>query len=146
MSAAVHEREDIIRTVLHTYRRIAVVGMSRNPEKAAYGVPAFLARQGYIIYPVNPHAETILGRKAYARIRNIPDPVDIVQIFRPSDQVLPFVEEAIERARTRGDVRVIWLQEGIRNEEARRRAEAAGLIFIQDRCMMQEWLRFHARA
>ncbi len=144
MSVPVHDVDDIIRTVLHTYRRIAVVGMSRNPEKAAHGVPAFLARQGYIIYPVNPHADTILGRKAYAHVRDIPDPVDIVQIFRPPDQVLPIVEEAIERARTRGDVRVIWLQEGIRNEEARQRAETAGLIVIQDRCMMQEWLRIHA--
>ncbi|GBC83806.1 hypothetical protein HRbin11_00224 [bacterium HR11] len=133
--------DEVIRHILQTYRHIAVVGMSRDPSKAAYGVPAFLMRQGYVIYPVNPHAGEILGRRAYARILDIADPVEVVQIFRPSDQVLPFVEEAVQRSQTRGDVRAVWLQEGIRNEAARALAEAAGLLFVQDRCMLQEWLR-----
>lgn len=136
--------DEVIRHILQTYRRIAVVGISRDPSKAAHGVPAFLLRQGYVIYPVNPQADEILGRRAYARILDIADPVEVVQMFRPSDQVLPFVEEAVQRSRTRGDVRAVWLQEGIRNEAARALAEAAGLLFVQDRCMLQEWIRLHA--
>jgi uncharacterized protein len=136
--------DEVIRHILQTYRHIAVVGMSRDPRKAAYGVPAFLMQQGFVVYPVNPHADEVLGRRAYARLLDVPDPVEVVQIFRPSDQVLPFVEEAIRRAQTRGDVRAVWLQEGIVNEAARALAEGAGLLFVQDRCMLREWLRLQA--
>ncbi len=135
--------DEVIRHILQTYRSIAVVGMSRDPSKAAHGVPAFLLQRGYEIYPVNPQVDEILGRRAYARLSDIPDPVEVVQIFRPSDQVLPFVEEAVRRAHTRGDVRAVWLQEGIVNEAARALAEAAGLLFVQDRCMLREWFRLH---
>lgn len=119
------------------YRRIAVVGMSRDPEKPARKVPEFLLRKGYEVIPVNPHADAILGRRAYPSLRAVDVPVEVVEIFRPAGDVPSIVDEAVAR----GDVRVIWMQEGIRHPEAAERARRHGLKVIEDRCMYKEYVR-----
>lgn len=113
---------------------IAVVGCSTTPTKAAHGVPKYLHEHGYEIWPVNPGADEIFGRTAYDDLGAVPDGVDVVQIFRPSEEVADIVESALERE----DVSVIWTQLGIRDDEAAARAEAAGLRVVQDRCMKVE--------
>lgn len=114
-------------------KNIVVVGMSKNPEKAAYYVPKYLADKGYDIIPVNPTAEEILGRKCYHDISEVKESIDIVDVFRPSDQVMPVVEEAIRKK-----PKVIWLQEGIHNQEAEELARNAGIEVVFNRCMLAE--------
>ena len=119
-------------------KRIAVVGLSKDPTKAAHGVPRYLQRQGYKIYPVNPFGgDVLLGERVYDNIKDISDPVDLVLIFRPSNEVLPVVEEAL----TRPDVKGIWLQEGITSSAAETLCQERGILFVQDRCMYQEHVR-----
>lgn len=127
--------DDEIRQILKL-RNVAVVGMSKNEEKAANYVPRYLMQQGYNIVPVNPTAESILERKCYRSLDDVSEPVDIVDVFRPSDQVLPVVREAIKKK-----PKVIWLQEGIHNEEAERLAEEAGIKVVYNRCMLAEHQR-----
>ncbi len=119
-----------LKRILATYKTVAVVGISKNPEKPSHTVPAYLQSHGYKIIPVNPKYEEVLGEKAYPDLNSIPEPVDIVDIFRPSDAVPPIVDEAI----TLG-AKVVWMQLGIANEEAARVAEAAGLEVVEDTCM-----------
>ena len=114
-------------------KNIAVVGMSKNPEKAAYYVPKYLADRGYNIMPVNPTANEIMGKRCYHGISEVNEPIDIVDIFRPSDQVMPVVEEAIKKK-----PKVIWLQEGIHNKEAEELAGKAGIEVVFNRCMLAE--------
>ncbi len=117
--------------VLTEAKTIAVVGASKNPEKDAHRIPKYLQEHGYRIIPVNPTADVILGEKAYKSLSDVHEPYDVVDIFRPSEDVPPIVEEAI-----RGPAKVIWMQEGIRNDAAAKKAEAAGKIVVQDACMM----------
>lgn len=124
---------DEIGEILEEARTVAVVGLSRNPTKDAHAVPRFLKDIGYRIVPVNPFADEILGEKAYPRLEDIPFPIDIVEIFRPSEDVPGIVDEALET-----DARVIWMQSGIRHEEAAAKARQAGRKVIQDRCMRTE--------
>ncbi len=126
-----------VREILTTYKRIAVVGMSKNPEKEAHTVPKYLLEHGYDIIPVNPTATEILGMRAFPNLKSISREYDVVDLFRPSEEVPPFVDEAIEDGRAK----VIWMQLGIRNEEAARKAEGAGLKVIQSRCMRTEHQR-----
>ncbi len=128
--------EDEIREILTTYRTVAVVGCSTNPSKEAHTVPKFLQDHGYRMIPVNPFSEEILGEKAYDNVKDIPFSIDIVDVFRPSDQVGPVVDDALET-----DAKVIWMQLGISNEEAAQKARAAGLKVIQDRCIRKELQR-----
>lgn len=125
--------EEAIREVLETYKTVAVVGCSRDPAKDAHTVPRFLQEHGYRVVPVNPFADEILGETAYPSLKDVPFSIDIVDVFRPSDQVGPVVEDALET-----DAKVVWMQLGIRNEEAARRAREAGLQVFQDRCMRIE--------
>jgi predicted CoA-binding protein len=118
-------------------KNIAVVGMSKNPEKAAHYVPKYLAENGYNIIPVNPTTNEILGKKCYSELSDIPDHVDIVDVFRPSEQVMPVIHEAIKLK-----PKVIWLQEGIHNIEAESLAQKAGIEVIFNRCMLAEHQRF----
>lgn len=127
----------VLRDILTTYRRIAVVGMSKNPEKEAHTVPEYLHDHGYTIIPVNPTATEILGLTAYPTLRAIPGEYDVVDLFRPSPDIPPFVEEALADGRAK----VIWMQLGIRNDDAARKAEAAGLLVVQSRCMRTEHQR-----
>lgn len=117
----------------YSLKNIAVVGMSKNPEKAAYHVPKYLAEKGYNIIPVNPTADEIMGKKCYHELGEIQDSIDIVDVFRPSEQVLQVVEAAIKKK-----PKVIWLQEGIHNPEAEELARKAGIEVVFNRCMLAE--------
>lgn len=130
---------DRIRSILEKTRTIAVYGMSKDSAKTAYWVPEYLAKKGYDIIPVNPTAEVIQKRKSYPDLKSVPKRIDVVQVFRRSEEALEPVREAVARRKERGDVDVVWLQQGIRNEEARRLAEENGILFVQDRCMMHEY-------
>lgn len=127
--------DDEIRKIL-SLKNVAVVGMSKNEEKAANYVPHYLIKQGYNVIPVNPTADKILERKSYANLQDIEQQIDIVDVFRPSDQVLPVVQEAIKKK-----PKVIWLQEGIHNEEAEALAKKAGIQIVYNRCMLAEHQR-----
>ncbi|OPY08875.1 MAG: hypothetical protein A4E67_00894 [Syntrophaceae bacterium PtaB.Bin038] len=137
------ETRDTIRGILEKTRTIAVYGMSKHAGKASYWVPEYLAGKGFDIIPVNPSAGVILNRKCYPDLRSVPDRIDVVQVFRRSEEALEPVREAVARRKDRGDVDVVWLQQGIRNEEARRLAEENGILFVQDRCMYREWKMIH---
>ena len=117
-------------------KNIAVVGISKNPEKAAHYVPKYLAEKGYNIIPVNQTADKILDKKCYKEITEVPDAVDIVDVFRPSEEVLPVVREAVKK-----NPKVIWLQEGIHNSEAEDLARKAGIEVVFNRCMLAEHQR-----
>lgn len=127
--------DDEIRQIL-SLKNVAVVGMSKHPEKAAHFVPKYLTEQGYNIMPINPTADKILDRKCYSSVTEIDQPIDIVDLFRPSDQVLPFVEEAIKMK-----PKIIWLQEGIHNSEAEELARNQGIKVVFNRCMLAEHKR-----
>ena len=129
-----HTDEQIIK--FYELKNIAVVGMSKNPEKAAHYVPKYLAEKGYNIIPVNPTADEILGKKCYSELSDIPYHIDIVDVFRPSEQVMPVINEAIKLK-----PKVIWLQEGIHNVEAESLAQKAGIEVIFNRCMLAEHQR-----
>jgi predicted CoA-binding protein len=125
-----------LKRILESTRTIASVGLSSNPEKASYFVVDYLRRQGYRIIPVNPTAGEIFGEKAYPDLLAIPDKVDVVQVFRPSEDVPPIVDQAIQIG-----AKVVWMQEGVSNEAAAAKARAAGLDVVMDRCMRQTHLR-----
>ena len=128
--------DDDIRKI-YSLKNIAVVGMSKNQEKAAHYVPKYLIDNGYNVIPVNPTATEILERKCYPSLLDIPGTVDVVDVFRPSDQVLPVIEEAVKIK-----PKVIWLQEGIHNIQAEEVARKAGIpIVIFNRCMLAEHQR-----
>ena len=110
--------------------------MSKNPSKAAHYVPRYLSENGFDITPVNPSADEILGKKCYESVSDIDEDVEIVDVFRPSDEVLPFVQEAIKKK-----PKVIWLQEGIHNPEAEKLARDAGTTVVFNRCMLAEHQR-----
>lgn len=122
-----------LRKIFQNTRTIAAVGCSKDPEKAAHYVPEYLIAQGYTVIPVNPTADEILGQKCYPDLPSIGKPVDVVQIFRPSADVPPIVDQAI-----RIGAKVVWMQQGIVNEEAAQAARNAGLAVIMDHCMMVE--------
>ena len=125
--------DEKIGKILIESKTIAVVGCSRDPEKDAHRVPKYLKEQGYKIIPVNPFADEILGEKVYKNVSEIKEPVDIVEIFRPSEDCLQVVKEAIKIK-----PKIIWMQLGIKNEEAAEFAEENGIKVVMDRCMMKE--------
>ena len=124
--------EDILK-ILKESKTIVVVGCSSNPEKAAHQVPKYMKEHGYKIIPVNPNSENILNEKTYKSISEIKENVDIVDIFRPSEECLDVVKEAIKLK-----PKVIWMQLGIINEEAKKLAEENGIKVVMDRCLMVE--------
>ncbi len=125
--------------ILEKSKVIAVVGASRNPSKAAHSIPKYLKEHGYTIIPVNPMAETILEEEVYPSLDKIPAQVDIVDIFRPSEDTPKVVEEAVKLK-----PKLIWLQLGIVNEKAKEIAEKHGIPFVMDKCMKIEHMRlFH---
>ncbi len=125
-----------LRQILSEARIIAVVGLSENDEQPAYRVAHYLQQQGYQIVPVNPHATTVLGEQAYPNVTSIPFAVDIVDIFRPANEVGPSVEEAVQK-----HARVVWMQQGIRNAAAAWYAHNAGLQVVMNHCIHQEHQR-----
>jgi len=124
-----------IRDIL-SLKRVVVIGMSKNPSKAAHSVPKYLSNNGFEITPVNPTTDKILGKKCYNSVLDVDGSIDVVDIFRPSDDVLPFVKEAIKKK-----PKVIWLQEGIHNSEAEDLARKEGITVVFNRCMLAEHQR-----
>ena len=119
--------------ILNSCKVVAVVGLSPNPDRPSNDVAAYLKKQGYRIIPVNPKSEEILGEVCYPDLSSIPEPVDVVDIFRRSEEVLGVVEQAIKIK-----ARAIWMQEGVINEEAAAQAKDAGLLVVMDKCMLKE--------
>jgi uncharacterized protein len=123
--------------ILERYSNVAMVGLSSNPYRPSHFAAMYLLAEGYNIIPVNPREPEILGRKSYASLRDIPEPVEIVDIFRPPQAVPPIVEEAIEIG-----AKVVWMQFEVIHYEAARRARDAGLEVVMDHCMKVEHARF----
>ncbi|MFW5938688.1 MAG: CoA-binding protein [Halanaeroarchaeum sp.] len=120
---------------------VAVIGCSTTPGKAAHDVPAYLQRQGYRVVPVNPFADEILGETAYDSLAEVDTDIDLVDVFRPSDEVPEILDAVRERHAVRGDAGAAWLQLGISHDEAAAAAEADGIEVVQDRCMKVEYGR-----
>jgi predicted CoA-binding protein len=125
--------------VLKKSKTIAVVGASKNPEKEAYAVPLYLKEHGYRIVPVNPTAAEILGEKAYPSLRDLPEKlgrmVDVVEVFRPSDELPQVALQAVEMKARLGRSLVFWAQLGLENEEAKHILETNGIRYVMDACM-----------
>jgi predicted CoA-binding protein len=119
-------------TIVKEAKTIAVVGASNNPEKYSNEVASYLMEQGYRIIPVNPSEEEVLGEGAYETVEQIPEQVDVVDVFLPSEKIPKIAEDAVQ-----AEAKVLWLQEGIENDEARRIAEEGGLAYVEDRCMRE---------
>jgi uncharacterized protein len=127
---------DPVSQILKTSHTIAVVGLSSRTHRPSYGVAQYLQSAGYKIIPVNPEEKEVLGEKAYARLEDVPEPVDIVNIFRRSEYVPEIVESAI-RIGAHG----VWMQEGVIHAEAAERARSAGLFVIMDTCILKQHIR-----
>jgi predicted CoA-binding protein len=126
--------EELLKEILENAKVIAIVGLSENRERPSYRVGRFLKARGYTIIPVNPKYATVFGLKSYPRLSAIPQDVDIVDIFRRGDAVGPIVDEAIEIG-----AKVIWMQEGVINHEAAKKAKDAGLEVVMDRCIYKTY-------
>ena len=127
----------MIPDLLRKSRVIAVVGLSTKQFRPSYGVAEYMQREGYRIIPVNPHETEVLGEKAYARLEDVPEHVDIVDIFRRSEFVQPIVEDAIRMGAS-----AVWMQEGVVDEQSAEKARAAGLAVVMDRCILKEHSRY----
>jgi predicted CoA-binding protein len=124
---------DAIQQILKDCRTIAVVGLSSNPGRPSYSVASYMKQQGYRVIPVNPHEVNVFGEQAYPSLAAIPDKVDLVNVFRRSEEAGAVVDEAI-----RIGAKAVWLQEGVRDDAAARRAQQAGLLVVMDRCWLKE--------
>jgi len=131
-----HPGADAILELLNNYKTIAVVGLSSNPMRPSHGVTEYMQGAGYRIIPVNPNEMEVLGEKCYARLEDVPEKIDIVNVFRRAEEVPPVVESAI-----RIGAKVVWMQMGVENEEAAEKARAAGLMVIEDACILVEHRR-----
>jgi predicted CoA-binding protein len=127
---------DPITKILRESKTIAVVGLSSNPMRPSFGVTEYMQNEGYRIIPVNPNEAEVLGEKSYARLEDVPEKIDIVNIFRRAKDVAPAVDSAI-----RIGAKVVWMQQGIENEEGAEKARAAGLVAIEDACILMEHRR-----
>jgi uncharacterized protein len=123
--------------ILRTYRTIAMVGLSANPFRPSHFAAIYMLAEGYNIIPVNPNEREVLGRRSYPSLREVPEPVEIVDIFRDPAAVPPIVEDAIAIG-----AKVVWMQLGVINEAAAQRAHAAGLEVVMDACVKIEHARF----
>jgi predicted CoA-binding protein len=127
---------DAILELLKQYKTIAVVGLSSNPMRPSYDVTEYMQAAGYRIIPVNPNERKVLGEKSYARLEEVPEKIEIVNVFRRAEEVPAVVESAI-----RVGAKVVWMQQGVENEEAAEKARAAGLMVIEDACILVEHRR-----
>ena len=128
-----YQSTETVKKILRTYRTVAVVGLSDKPERPSYRVASYMQSQGYKIVPVNPRISRVLGEDAYPDLVSIPFEIEIVDIFRRSEDVPPIVDAAIEKG-----VRAVWMQQGVISETAAEKAKAAGLEVVMDLCMLQE--------
>jgi len=122
--------DQMLKDILVSAKTIASVGLSSNPGKESFWIVKYLKDQGYRIIPVNPTADEILGEKAYSDLESVPETIDVVQVFRKPEDVPPVVDSAIKAG-----AKVVWMQEGIVNEEAAQKAREAGLQVVMDACM-----------
>ena len=130
------EAHDTIGQILDGTATIAVVGLSPSPNRPSHGVAAYLQRQGFLVIPVNPNADEVLGEKSYPDLASIPEPVDLVDIFRRSEFVSPVVEQAIEiRAK------YVWMQDGVVDDDAAEIARSAGLLVVMNDCIFRQHRR-----
>jgi len=134
-----YQNSEIAQKLLTEARTIAVVGLSDNPARPSYDVASFLQKKGYRIIPVNPKLESVLGEKSYPDLLSFPEKIDIVDIFRRSEDVGPIIDEAISAG-----AGAVWMQLGVINDEAARKASEAGLDVIMNLCIKIEHLRFYA--
>lgn len=125
--------EEEIEEILEESKTIAVVGLSSKPERPSYAVAAYLKEKSYKVIPVNPNESAVIGEVCYPDLLAIPETVDVVDIFRRSEDVLPVVEQAI-----RIKAKAVWMQEGVINNAAAARAEEAGLLVVMDKCIQKE--------
>ena len=116
--------------ILREFRSIAVVGLSRDPSKAAHAIPARMQRAGFRVIPVNPFVDSVLGEKSYSTLNDVPFSVEVVLVFRPSAEAAAVAQAAVAIG-----AKALWLQQGIVSAEARRLAEAAGMLYVEDRCI-----------
>jgi uncharacterized protein len=130
------EDDGELRQILKTVKTVASVGVSSNPDKPSYGIFQYLSEAGYHMIPVNPTAPEVLGRKSYPDLGSISEKIDVVQVFRKPEDVPPVVEQAIQAG-----AKVVWMQEGVVNQQAAARAEQAGLKVVMNRCMMKTHMR-----
>lgn len=122
--------------ILNEYRTVAIVGASPNPKRPSCKVTSYLTKHGYNVIPVNPSAQQILGKTSYPNLSSIPEKVEVVDIFRRSEEVMPIIEEAIKIG-----AKAVWMQEGVTNEEAAAKARDAGLLVVMNKCMRKEHMR-----
>lgn len=134
------ETSALTRRILEEMGTFAVVGLSSDPTKAAHSVPAAMQAYGWRIIPVNPHADRLLGEQVYRHLADIPEPVEIVNVFRPSAEAAEVTRQAVEIG-----AKAVWLQLGIVSAEARRIATEAGLLYVEDRCVAVERARHAVR-
>ena len=134
------ETSALTRRILEEMTTFAVVGLSSDPTKAAHSVPAAMQAYGWRMIPVNPHADQLLGEKVYRRLADIPEPVEVVNVFRPSAEAAEVTRQAVEIG-----AKAVWLQLGIVSAEARRIATDAGLLYVEDRCVAVERARHAVR-
>ncbi|HXJ17562.1 MAG TPA: CoA-binding protein [Candidatus Polarisedimenticolia bacterium] len=127
---------DPVSEILRTSRTIAVVGLSSRRHRPSYGVAEYMQSVGYRINPVNPRESEVLGQRCYARLEEIPEPVDIVNIFRRSELVPEIVESAVAIG-----ARAVWMQEGVIHHEAAERARRAGLVVVMNSCILKEHIK-----
>ncbi len=125
--------------ILNSVHVVAIVGLSSNTDRPSNRVGRYLKEQGYKIIPVNPEAREILGETCYADLVSIPEPIDVVDIFRRSEEVPAIIEQAI-----RIGAKVVWMQEGVINNEAAIQARRTGLLVVMDKCMRKEHMKYHA--
>jgi predicted CoA-binding protein len=137
----VSDTSAVVEQILTGYNTITVVGASASPDKAAHSVPAHMQRHGWRIIPVNPHADRIFGEPVYRLIADIPEQVGLVDVFRPSGQAPDVARQAVTAGAT-----ALWLQLGIVSAEARAIAEGAGLLYVEDRCLLVEQRRLGLQA
>jgi predicted CoA-binding protein len=130
------ESDDELREILGL-ETIAVVGCSTTPQKEAHAIPKFMRERGYEIIPVNPYADEIFGTEAYDSLADVEEEIDIVDVFRPSEEVSDIVDAVLER----DDVEVVWTQLGIRDSEAGERVEDSGRKYVEDKCLKVEYQR-----
>jgi uncharacterized protein len=137
----VTDTDTIVERILTTYDTITVVGASAADTKAAHSVPAYMQRHGWRIIPVNPHADKILGEQVYRTVGDVPEQVGLVDVFRPPWQAPDIARQAAAAGAT-----ALWLQLGIASAEARAIAEGAGLLYVEDRCLLIEQRRLGLEA
>lgn len=133
LSAEASQSADPINDILGTSKTIAVVGLSSNRLRPSYGVAAYLQSAGYKIIPINPNESEVLGQKSYARLEDVPERIDIVDVFRRPEHVPAVADSAVAIG-----AKVLWMQQGITNSAAAEKAHAAGLTVVEDACLFVE--------